>query len=203
MILVILPLGNEAKDVRYWIGRAVMYIAASTLGAGLLALVLGLLGAGLYALLPGLPLEWLVALLGVVSIVYALHELKIVRLPNPQIGWQVPQSWQQSSRLTGNTLYGLVLGMGIFTFIPFTSFYLLLLWEIVAGAFSLKAAVTLGLVYGLSRGIPVIAGGISMLRDVYPLPVSNWLVNRLGWWHAINGLMLLLVAGFLLGSFIL
>ena len=203
MILVILPLGKEAKDIWSWVVRVVMYTAASTVGAGLLALLLGLIGRGLYGLFPGVPLEWAVAVLGVISIVYALHELSILHLPNPQIGWQVPKSWQRPGRLFGNTAYGVVLGAGIFTFIPFGSFYVLLAWEMVAGAVSLQAAVLLGMIYGLSRGVPVVMGGISMLRDVYPLPISHWLIDHLGWWHAINGLMLLVVGGFLLGSFVL
>lgn len=203
MILVILPLGKEAPNVLNWVVRVIAYTLASTVGAGLLALVLGLLGRALHTALPAIGFEWVVALLGVLSLLYALHELNILRLPNPQIGWQVPKSWQRPSRLLGNTLYGLVLGMGIFTFIPFTGFYILLLWEAAAGAVSLEAAVTLGLVYGAARGIPVVAGGISILRGSYPLPVSDWLIAHLGWWHAVNGLLLLMVGSFLLGSFVL
>lgn len=203
MILVILPLGKEASAVANWVWRVVMYTAASTLGAGLFALALGLIGRGLHLALPGIGFEWAAGILGAASLLYALHELNILRLPNPQIGWQVPKSWQRSSRLVGNTLYGLVLGMGIFTYIPFTSFYVLLAWEIVVGAVSLEAAVLIGMVYGAARGIPVILGGISMLRGSYPLPVSNWLIAHLGWWHAMNALVLLVVGSFLLGSFFL
>lgn len=200
MILVILPLGKEAQQVGNWVARVIMYTAASVLGASTLAFLLGLVGLALHTLFPWVRLEWAVLLLGLASLVYALHELKILHLPNPQIGWQVPKSWQRSSRLVGNTFYGYVLGMGIFTFIPFTSFYVLLGWEMVAGAMSLKAAVAIGALYGLSRGIPVVAGGISMLRGEYPLPMSNWLIDHLGWWHAMNGLALLFVGTFLLGS---
>lgn len=203
MILVIWPLGKEAKDIRDWLFRLFMYTAASTLGAATLALLLGLVGRGLYLLFPATPLQWLVGLLGAVSILYALHELNIIRLPNPQKGWLVPKSWQRWGRMVGNTLYGYVLGMGIFTYIPFGSFYLLLMWELVAGMFSLKAAVLLGVIYGFSRGLPAILGGISMLRDQYPLPVTNWLTMRLGLWHAINGVVLMLIGGFLLGTLIL
>src|SRR5687768_1040219 len=203
MILVILPLGKEAQQVGNWVARVIMYAAASILGASTLAFLLGLVGWGLHALFPWVGLEWAVALLGTASLVYALHELKILHLPNPQIGWQVPKSWQRSSRLVGNTLYGYVLGMGIFTFIPFGSFYVLLGWEMIAGAISIKAAVAIGAVYGLARGIPVVAGGISMLRGEYPLPVSNWLIAHLGWWHAMNGLALLFVGTFLIGSLLI
>lgn len=202
MIFVIVPLGKEAKDVRNWVIRVIMYTAGTTVGAALLALALGLVGQGLRALFPGVTGSWVVALLGVVALVFALKELNLLKLPAPQVGWQVPKSWMRTSRLFGNTAYGVVLGAGIFTYIPFASFYLLLAWELFGGAASLQAAVLLGMIYGFARGLPAVIGGISMLRDVYPIPVSNWLIARLGWWHAINAVALLFVGSFLLGSFV-
>ena len=126
MIFVIVPLGKEAKDVASWVVRALMYTAGTILGAAVMALVVGLLGAGLHALLPSIGLPIAVAVLGLVALLFALHELNVVRLPAPQVGWQVPASWMRRSRLFGNTLYGLVLGAGIFTFIPFASLYSLI-----------------------------------------------------------------------------
>jgi hypothetical protein len=202
MIFVIVPLGKAARDVVSWLVRAVMYAAGTTVGGALMALVVGLLGAGLHALLPDVGLEVAVVVLGAAGLAFALHELNVVRLPAPQIGWQVPASWMRRSRLLGNTLYGLVLGAGVFTFIPFASFYLLLALELVVGAVDLRAAVALGMVYGVMRGLPAVLGGISMLRLQNPLPVSDWLLARLGWWHALNALALLLLGSFFLGAFL-
>ncbi len=227
MIFVIVPLGKEAKQVRDWLVRVLMYIAASTVGAGLLALLLGLLGRGLYLALPYIGLgwavetrnpgssifggsvspsdiwlRWSVGALGIAALLYALHELNILHLPNPQVGWQVPKSWMRWGVLAGNILYGLVLGTGVFTFIPFASFYILLAWELLVGAVSLQAAVALGMAYGAVRGVLAVLGGISVLRGTYPIPLSNWLLSHLGWWHAVNGLALLLVGGFLVGSLV-
>lgn len=201
MILVILPLGKEAKDVWNWVFRVFMYACATTVGASLMALTLGLVGQGLHNLFPGIGYEWAVGFLGVASVVFALKELNIIKLWTPQHEWQVPKSWQKRSRVFGQTAYGLVLGAGIFTYIPFASFFTLLGLEVVAGAFDLRAAVLIGFVYGLVRGVMAVMGGISMLRDKYPLDLSNWLIGHLGWWHAINGLALLFVASFILSSF--
>ena len=203
MILVILPLGKEAKDVRDWIIRVLMYVAGTTVGAMLLALLIGLAGQGLHLLWPSMGYEWMVAVLGVASAVFALKELNIIRIWTPQLKWQVPKSWQKDSRLFGQTAYGLFLGAGIFTYIPFASFFVMLAWEFAAGAFDLRVAVMIGFVYGLVRGIPAVMGGISMLRGEYPLPLSNWLIDHLGWWHAINGLALVFVGSFLLSSFVI
>ncbi len=201
MIFVIVPLGKEAPQVINWLWRVFMYTAGSTVGAALLALLLGGIGQGLHALLPWFSYTWAVGILGALALVFALKELNLIRLWTPQIGWQVPASWMRPSRVFGNTLYGIVLGAGIFTFIPFASFYLLLLWEVTVGAVSLQAAVLLGMIYGVARGLTAIMGGISVLRGEYPVSLSQWLIGHLGWWHAANGLVLLLVAGALLGSF--
>jgi hypothetical protein len=203
MIYVIVPLGEAAKDKLYWVVRVIMYTAGSMVGASLLALLLGYAGQGIHALIPGITVGWAVGFLGVMALIFALQELKVIKLPAPQIGWLVPKSWQKSSRLTGNTLYGIVLGAGIFTYIPFSSFYLLLMTEMVVGAVSLQAAVILGMAYGLFRGIPAVVGGVSMLRGVYPLPVTTWILDRLNWWHLVNGMVLIVVGSFFLGSFIL
>jgi hypothetical protein len=202
MILVILPLGKEARQVLDWVVRVIMYTIGSVIGAMALSLVLALIGRGVYTVLPGVGFQWAVGILGVASLVFALKELNVIKLWTPQIGWQVPKSWMKHSRLLGQTAYGVVLGAGIFTYIPFASFFILLAWEAVAGAVSIPAAIAIGAVYGAVRGLPAIIGGISMLRGEYPLPVSNWLIAHLGWWHAINGLALLFVGSFLLGSFV-
>ncbi|MEP6775262.1 MAG: hypothetical protein ABJA50_06660 [Chloroflexota bacterium] len=203
MIFVIVPLGKGTKEVTAWIIRVIFYTLGSMLGATLFALLMGLIGQGLHALLPGLGFAWVTALLGVLAFIFALKELRIIPLPSLQIGWQVPASWMKPSRALGNTLYGIVLGAGVFTFIPFASFYLLLLLEISAGAVSLQAALTLGVIYGFFRGLPAVMGGISILRGEYPLGVTDWLIAHLGLWHAVNAIALLLVSGLLLGSFIL
>lgn len=203
MIFVIVPLGKAAKDVASWLVRVVMYAAGTIVGAALMSLVVGLAGGWFYSILGRVGLEASIVILGVAALLFALHELNIVRLPSPQVGWQVPAWWMRRSRLLGNTLYGLVLGAGVFTFIPFASFYLLMALEFVAGAADLRAAVALGMVYGIMRGLPAVLGGISMLRLQNPVPVSDWLIARLGWWHALNALVLLLVGGFFLGSLML
>ena len=203
MIFVIVPLGKGTKDVTSWVIRVILYTLGSMFGAALLAALLGYAGIALRSIMPNIDYGWITLLFGIAAFIFALKELNIIKLPELQIGWQVPQSWMKPSRTLGNTLYGIVLGAGIFTFIPFASFYLLLMWEVAAGAASSEAAVTLGLIYGFFRGVPAVLGGISILRGQYPLPISDWLIAHLGLWHAINGIALLLVCSYLLGSFIL
>ena len=64
--------------------------------------------------------------IGIVSVLYGLHELGFLRLPAPQSRRQVPQHWRHELRPSLMVfLYGLGLGPGFFTAIPATSFYVL------------------------------------------------------------------------------
>src|SRR5437763_13940001 len=111
-----------------------MYTVGTNIAATALALLLALVVRGVYTLLPSIEFQWAVGVLGVASLVFALKELNIIKLWTPQIGWQVPKSWMKHSKVLGQTAYGVVLGAGIFTYIPFASFFVVLAWEAVAGA---------------------------------------------------------------------
>ncbi len=175
MIYVIVPLGQQAKDVRLWLARVVVYVLASALGGALLGLLLALLGKPLRLLFFGreaIP----VALLAVTALLYALHEVGVLRLPAPQSNWQVPNSWGVNYPLVGTFFYGLALGAGVFTFIPFAGFYLLLGWELLAA--SLKVGLLLGALYGLVRGLPAMLGGIITFRNASLIDFNDWVLDR-------------------------
>jgi hypothetical protein len=196
MIFVIVPLGKAASDVVNWLIRVLVYVAASTLGGALVGVLTGLLGTLLYTLVPGPTLAWPVVVLAVFALLYALHEAYVLRLPQPERHWQVPNAWVRRWPIFGTALFGLLLGTGLFTFIPFTSFYVLLAWE--AGTGSLLLATALGATYGLVRGLPAILGGLFILRGGHPLDFNMWLMNSVPAIHRLSGALLGAVAGFLL-----
>ena len=196
MIFVIVPLGKAASDVVNWLIRVLVYVAASTVGGALVGVVLGLLGLLLYSIVPGPRLAWPVILLAVFALLYALHEAYVLRLPQPERHWQVPNAWVRRWPLLGTALFGVVLGTGALTFIPFTSYYVLLAWEIGTG--SLLPATALGATYGLVRGLPAIIGGLFILRGGHPLDFNMWLMNSVPGLHRLSGALLGAVAGFLL-----
>jgi len=200
MIFVIVPLGKAAKDVIDWIIRVVVYVLASTAGGALVGLVLGLLGTAVYRVVPGLSAAWPVLLVGLLALLYGLHEAQLLRLPHPERGWQVPNAWIRRWPLGGTALFGLILGTGLFTFIPFTSYYVVLAWE--AGTGSLVLGTLLGAAYGLLRGLPVLVGGTLMLLNKHPLDFNMWLIGHITAWHRASAVLLLAVAGFLLGILI-
>ncbi|MEO5953105.1 MAG: hypothetical protein ABIQ44_11625, partial [Chloroflexia bacterium] len=95
MIFVIVPLGKGTKDVTNWVIRVILYTLGSMLGAALLATLLAFAGMGLRAILPNIGYAWVTLVLGVAAFVFALKELNIIKLPELQVGWQVPQSWMK------------------------------------------------------------------------------------------------------------
>jgi hypothetical protein len=197
MIFVIVPLGKAAKEVLNWLVQVVVYIVASTVGGALVGLAMAALGSGVYMVVPGATAAWPVLVVGLLALPYGLHEAQLLRLPHPERGWQVPNAWIRRWPIRGTALFGLILGTGLFTFIPFTSYYVVLAWE--AGTGSLLLGTALGAAYGLLRGLPALVGGTLMLLNKHPLDFNMWLIGHITAWHRTTGALLLAVAGFLLG----
>lgn len=193
MISVVMPLGQRNHSPAFWLLRGLLYIVASTVG--------GALVGGLVSALGGLVRSWLplpvaLGVLVVVALAYALHELHVWRLPHPERAWQVPNEWIVRRPLLGVVAFGLTIGTGLFTYIPFTSFYLLLAWEALLTPPALGAA--LGAAYGLARALPVLVGGWITWRGRPMLPVHTRLMDAQRALHRVTGGLLLLAAAALI-----
>lgn len=64
---------------------------------------------------------------------YGLHELALIRFLMPQVRWQVPAHWTRYGKAIQAPLYGAVLGAEVFTLIPYSTFYILVLFDMTAG----------------------------------------------------------------------
>ncbi len=171
-------------------------LVASTTAVGAAAGTIGAV-AGL-SVLSGVSYNHLwVGGIAVLALGYSLHEVAIIRLPTLEIRWQVPAHWRLYGKPVQLLLYGLVLGAEVFTFIPYTSFYLLLLLEASLGT---AGGAGLGLVYGLARLTPTAAGIISSCRRGDNIPVVTRIMGSSSLFHAVNGLALVLVACVLMAS---
>lgn len=134
---------------RGWLIAVSIYTLGSVIGGSFVGIVLGSLGAVLF-----LSLRWAQTLfpliLGIVAIAYSLHELHLVTLPHPQRKQQVPSYWRlQFHPYVTAGLFGVLLGTGITTFIPISTFYILGL------AIALYGSPVVGLlifsIYGVAR----------------------------------------------------
>lgn len=159
MVGTIIPIGyGDTHRTQYTRRPAVVLAhAAGTTGAaaafGFAVGALGMLLKDGLALAGHEPL--LVLVTGGLALLYGGHELKFFRLPAPQSGWQVPEKWRfDLSPGWSSFLYGAGLGPGVFTAIPFTTFYLVLAWVLI-GASPALGAVCFA-VYGAGRAAPVL-----------------------------------------------
>ena len=113
-----------------------------------LGMFLGLLGS----LLPiGPDRESLKAsLIGFMSLLYALHELRLFSLPFPQRQRQVPENWRHRYHPYATAiLYGILLGLAYITFVPVATLYVVTAAVIVRGS-PIFGALLFGL-FGLGR----------------------------------------------------
>jgi hypothetical protein len=126
--------------------EAFAYIAASTVTAALIGASLGWLGQ--ITNLQG------AALLATVPLaLFGLIELSLIRLRFiPSIRWQVPAAWVRGRR-AAPVIWGVLLGTGLSTWMPFPSYLGLLIFATFA---PVPAGAVLMATYGLGRAAPAL-----------------------------------------------
>lgn len=190
--------GRSAWSARWrWFPAAVLHVIGA-LGGGLaLGIFLGLVGT----IVPLGPVRsaWAPALLGGAATVYALHELRVLRLPYPQWKRQVPAKWRSHFHpYVTALLFGVQLGTGYATFVSVSTLYILTAAVVLSGSaaygallFGSFAIARAGLVMPLTWSVHTHAQG---LRVVNTMIATKALI------HLINGGALALTGGYLLGA---
>ena len=79
--------------------------------------------------------------------------------------------WERLGPTRGAAIYGLVLGLGITTLVPFAAFYFLLAAAAVVGP---TMGLWVGLGYGLGRAAPVLFASVAIVRGADPTVVGDW-----------------------------
>ncbi len=143
------------------------------------------------------------AMLGAgIAAIYGYAEMAGARPWIPQRHWQVPSRWSWRGSVQYGAVFGVILGVGFFTFIPFIGYYVAITLCVVT-AHPVGGGIVMGL-YGAARTLPVVA--IPMLarlrgktytpRDAFD--ANQWILraDRLG--TMVRGSALCLAAGCLL-----
>ncbi len=159
MVATIIPIGNGDTHQTQYRKRSeviLLHAVGTIIGAAAFGFAVGAAGMLLKGKLVMPRHEQLLVLItGGLALLYAGHELKFFRLPAPQSGWQVPEKWKSElSPGWSSFLYGAGLGPGLFTAIPFTTFYLVVVWVLVTASpwFGVLCFAT----YGAGRAAPVL-----------------------------------------------
>lgn len=134
-----------------WLHTIGCLVGAISIGS-----LFGVLGSALpWQAAPGGRKFVVLAATGFVSLLYSVHEIRLVRLPAPQCQWQVPATWRSHLPLDlAALLYGLGLGIGLVTRIPVSTFYAAVLGVVLVGNPVLSALIMAA--FGLGRALPLI-----------------------------------------------
>jgi hypothetical protein len=144
-----------------------LFALGAVVAAAALGLALGALGDLIGA-------RAAVAAVAVLTALAAARELGLVRLPVPQLRSQVPDWWRFRLPLPVWSLgYGAGLGVGVFTYQPFATFWIACAAAVVLAA-PLPAATAFAL-YGVGRALMVV---LPTLRGTEPPLAVERLVRR-------------------------
>ncbi len=162
MVGTIAPLVKVAP--KQWLVSTTAFVLASSAGGALLGWSLGFAGAALGLDRPD-PL-----LVGIAALGLGLCEIALVRMPT--LGRGVPSTWwKRLGPTVGAAAYGMVLALGVTAIIPFAGFYFILLGAFVSGP---STGMLIGLIYGVSRSLPVPVASIAVALGAEPTTVGDW-----------------------------
>jgi hypothetical protein len=196
MIATIGPLVQEAR--RQWWQSTLLFVLGSAAGGAVTFGLLGCLGQfTLGEIRPAVLWTGFAA----AAYMFALQELGSIKWALPGTTRSVPKNWWEDlGPSKGALAYGIGLGLGITTVVPFASFYSLALWAVLSA--NAEYAVALGLAYGVARALPVLLAGVVLApRRRVPDPratvarIAEWGLRRGRFARRANGLADAALAG--------
>lgn len=193
MTLAVLSSGTEEKRCRF-LFDAVVFLAACTVSGGFTGFIYA---AIVYSVANWLPFHVKAVVLGFITLLFLLNQFGWLRLHVPQRHWQIPVSWVNKGTMRDMVVWGVILGAGIFTYIPFVTFYLTYVY---IGFFMVPSiGFWAGMMYGVSRALPTMV--LAMQRNTRYAKEDDMLC-RFHKWHKlcriVNTAVLMLLLFYLL-----
>jgi cytochrome c biogenesis protein CcdA len=194
MVGTILPVvyGQRASGRRptsHW-----LHLASSVAGAALLGLAVGAVG-GLFRLDPAIAITGTLA----IAAAYLATALGLVSVPAPQRRQQVPKAWvTKYSPHAMSAGFGMALGAGVFTHIWVYTFYPILAWIALAGG--PWTGLLVWAAFGFGRAWPVVMLGARTHDVREAFEASRRLEAFAPLVGIVDGLLLALIAGYMLGG---
>jgi hypothetical protein len=178
-----------------WLLQANLYTIGVLLASSSVGVIVASIGLMLKFVQVNLPL-WIVSIL---ALGYGLKEFGLIKLPMPQKHWQVPISWINKRPIFGSFAYGLAIGTGFLTYIPYAGYYIWTALVLIIG--SLKLGAFLGFMYGLGRALPIYLSGLTKSsgnKDIFE--ISEFIYTKGQLWHRLSGALLFGTGVYLLTS---
>lgn len=196
--------GRRVRVTSTMVGRLIAYSLGMVISGAICGVVASWLG--LLVEMVALHIAWVLTVeewalaIAIVALAYSAQEVAVLRLPMPQVPWQVPVEWRRYGRAIQMFLYGVVLGADVFTWVPYASFYLLVLCEAALG---LQWGPVLGAAYAAMRAASMAGGAFLSYRRRDPGPVFDRVLALRPAFHISNAIILAAMGEILLGGLIL
>lgn len=188
MTLAVLPLGEKDKW-RSLFTRYFVYLFFASVSGSLSGFIITMI---IFLFTFWVPYLIKMILFLFLVLLFILHEFFLIKLNIPQRKWQIPSSWLKMTQTKNMIVWGIILGPGIFTYLPYTSFYILFLY--IGFFMPPYYGLLFGLIFALSRTIPTLLLAIlsklgwSNEYKMIDIIQSTKVIN-----HWMNGVVLLIV----------
>jgi cytochrome c biogenesis protein CcdA len=169
MVGTITPVVNRSNKGKQIVIILLPHIVGYIIGASVLGLLCGIIGRLTYKWLPFLNnMALIIFTASVIGLIMTYSEVLLGQCQRPQSTWQVPGAWRVKYPLSLMAfLYGVILGMGIFTRITSYSYYIILAYALLIG--DLMNSTICMSIYGVGRGLPVMIFSLMKPQDNYRL----------------------------------
>jgi cytochrome c biogenesis protein CcdA len=147
-----------------WGVSVILYALASMVTAALVGAIIGSLGS-----LAPVGRTASAVIFAMCALFYGMHELGLIRIRHPQLGWQAPSGWRRFHPWVTAICYGAYLGLGVLHYTFVTSFLVVVVWAFLVGDPLLSAATMAA--FGLGQALPifVISGRVSSPDRAYEI----------------------------------
>jgi hypothetical protein len=188
MILVVRPLGEGFRErARYWV-QASLYSLGLAGASAVVGYGIGLVGLLFRQATGWTPPLWIA---GALALLFSLREVGVIKFPIPQRKWQVPISWVHKHRYLGSLAYGVTIGLGYLTYIPYPGFWILQAISFLSA--TPWVSTLLGALYGLGRALPVLTVGLTRASHLSTAPFNlfGFVIERQRSWRWFSVALLL------------
>ncbi|RTR28122.1 hypothetical protein EKG37_17630 [Robertmurraya yapensis] len=129
---------------------------------------------------------------------YTLDHFNIIKVKVPERKWQIPVEWVKGKTVHNMWIWGLILGAGIFTYLPYATFYILYIY---IGLF-LNPVIGLlfGIIYAFSRALPTILVALKN-KELELIQIKKLYQNKTKKYKYFNGFSLLIFFVFMMYVF--
>ncbi len=191
MVSTIAPIVYRGKRI-FWLLGIGAYGLGSILGSITLAGGIFLISTLIQKILPNHSPshDYVIA---TTALFYGLHELRLLRMPTPQIKRQVPISWRtQYHPLKTALLYGYHLALNFTTYIPITTLYIAVL--LLMRQSNLITIILGTICIGIGRTLPIIPLSWHIFSAQQADIIGDKLLTREHHVHLLNGFVLVFLA---------